>query len=114
MYDRKGGRKQEYVLKKLDEVDGIPKEKAAEVVEAIYNSKEAPDLDDDDDVVGQVEDFLRRERQIKYNEITLKYEEKGVPLIDRDMNSVYLDVKKVIPKANKDLRSEERRVGKGR
>ena len=102
-YARKGGRKQEDVLKQLDEVDGIPKEKAAEVVEAIYNSKEAPDLDDDDDVVGQVEDFLRRERQIKYNEITLKYEEKGVPLIDRDMNSVYLDVKKVIPKANKDL-----------
>lgn len=102
-YARKGGRKPEDVLKQLEEVDSIPKDKAKPVVDAIYNSKEVPDLDDDDDLVGQVEDFLRRERQIKYNEVTLKYEEKGIPLIDRDMNSVYLDAKKIIPKVNKDL-----------
>ena len=102
-YARKGGRSEEDVTKQLLEVDGIPKEKSKPIVKKIFESKEAPELDDDDDLVGQVEDFLRRERQIKYNEVNLKYEEKGLPLIDRDMNSVYLDAKKIIPKVNKDL-----------
>ena len=102
-YARKGGRTEQDVIKQLQEVDDIPKEKAEPVVKKIFESKEAPDLDDDDDLVGQVEDFLKRERQIKYNEVTLKYQEKGKPLVDRDMNSVYLDAKKIIPKANKDL-----------
>lgn len=102
-YARKGGRKAEQVITQLEEVDHIPPEKSKPVVQAIFDAKEAPDMDDDEDVVGQVEDYLRRSRQIKYNEVSLKYQEKGKPMIDREMNSVYLDVKKVIPKASKDL-----------
>ena len=102
-YARKGGRTADQVVSQLQEIDHIPPEQSEAVVKQIFDAKEAPDLDDDEDLVGQVEDFLRRERQIKYNEVTLKYQEKGVPLIDRDMNSVYLDAKKIIPKVNKDL-----------
>jgi predicted P-loop ATPase len=102
-FARKDGRKVDQVVAQLEEVDNIPAKKSKPVVEAIFQSQETIETDDDEEVVAQIEEYLKRSRQIKYNEVSLKYQEKGKPMLDRDMNSVYLDVKKAIPKASKDL-----------
>jgi predicted P-loop ATPase len=47
--------------------------------------------------------MLKREYRIKYNEVTLKYEQDGKPLTDRDFNSIFVAIKKVVSKASKDL-----------
>ena len=101
-YAKKGRRKAEDAIEQLKKVDGISPEKSAPVVQAIF-SGEIDSKIDDEDIVFEVEEFIRRECSVRYNEITLKYETDGVPMNDRDFNSLYLNCKKVIQKVTKDL-----------
>lgn len=103
IYARKGGRTQEQVISQLKEVDGIDPSESKDIVKKVFEAESSPELETDDDLIGQLEDWIRRERQILYNEVTLKYEENGVPLVDRDFNTIFLDAKKIISKASKDL-----------
>jgi hypothetical protein len=90
----------EEAIKQLEEIDGISPEKSKPIVEAVYKAQfnEA-----EDDALKYIEEFLRREVQLKFNEVTLKYEMNGVPINDRDLNSIFLDCKKIVPQANKDI-----------
>lgn len=99
---KKGRRTKEDAVKQLEKIDGIPEQQSKEIVDQVFAGK-VEVSDDSEDTVFLVEEFLRRERVIKFNEITLKYQEEGKPLNDRDFNSIYLDAKKVIPKLQKDL-----------
>lgn len=102
-WGKRGKRTREQVVQQLAEVDEIPAAEAEPIVEAVYSSKTKIDDGSEDSPVEQVEYYLSRNHAITYNEITLKYEERSVPLTDRDLNSIYLDVKKLIPKASREL-----------
>ena len=99
---KKGRRTKDDAINQLEKIDGITKEQSRDIVEQVFDGK-IEVADESDDTVFLIEEFLRREHAIRYNEITLKYQESGVPLNDRDFNSIYLNAKKVIPKLQKDL-----------
>lgn len=101
-YAKKGRRKPEQAIQQLKEIDNIPEEKSREIVNQVFSGDIDVDVDDSD-IVHEVEEFLRRECEIRFNEITLKYETKGEPMTDRDFNSFYLNCKKIVPKVTKDL-----------
>lgn len=100
-YAKKGRRKAEQAIEQLEKVDNIPREKSEEIVKAVFSGEIEPSQDDD--IIFEIEEFLRRECKILYNDVTLKYEQDGKPMTDRDFNSAYLNCKKVIPKLTKDL-----------
>lgn len=101
LYAKKGRRKPEDAIKQLEKVDNIPQEKSKDIVRAVFDGEIEPSQDDD--IIFEIEQFLKRECDIRYNDVTLKYEQNGKPMTDRDFNSSYLDCKKVIPKVTKDL-----------
>lgn len=90
----------EQAIEQLEKIDGISPEVAKPIVDAVYKAQfnEA-----EDDALKYIEEFLRREVQLKFNEVTLKYEMNGQPINDRDLNSIFLDCKKIVPQANKDI-----------
>jgi predicted P-loop ATPase len=102
-FGKKGKRTKDQVIKQLEELDQIPENEAKEVVEQVYNSNFTEVKTDKDDNIEVIETFIKRECQIRYNEITLKYEREEKPMNDRDFNSLYLNCKKVVPEVSKDL-----------
>lgn len=102
-YAKKGRRSQDQAVEQLQKIDGIPAEESKKIVEQVFKGAQVPTDDESEDLVWQVEEFLKRECKTKYNEITLKYEIDHTPLNDRDFNSLYLNCKKIVPKVSKDL-----------
>lgn len=101
-YAKKGRRTIDDAVRQLEKIDNIKPEKSQELVKAVFSGEVEPSSEEDD-VVFEVEEFLRRECNVRYNEITLKYEIDKHPMTDRDFNSLYLNCKKVVPKVTKDL-----------
>lgn len=103
-YAKKRRAKPEDAVKQLAEMDNIPPERSEKIVQSVYDSAELfRTADEDEDTVTKIEDCIRREFKIVYNEVTLKYEQDDKPLTDRDFNTIYIYIKKLIPEATKDL-----------
>ena len=102
VYAKKGRRTPEQAIDQLSKVDNLPPERTEKIVKEVFNNPELA-KEDEEDIVSQIEDMLKREFKITYNEVTLKYEQNNEPLTDRDFNSIFIHVKKVVPKASKDL-----------
>ena len=103
-YAKKRRAKPEDAIKQLAEMDNIPPERSEKIVQSVYDSAELfKSADEDEDTVSKIEECIRREFKIVYNEVTLKYEQEDKPLTDRDFNSIYIYIKKLIPEATKDL-----------
>jgi hypothetical protein len=106
LYAKKTNRTPEDTLRQLETVDNIPAVQAEPIVRQVFEAKDAElavSLGDDEDLLQQLQEHLRRAEKIRFNEITLKYELNGSPMTDRDMNTVYLNAKSVIPKVSKEL-----------
>lgn len=103
VYAKKGRRTVEQAINQLATIDNLPPEKTEKIVKEVFKNPELATADDEEDIVSQIEDMLKREFKIVYNEVTLKYEQNNEPLTDRDFNSIFIHIKKVIPKASKDL-----------
>jgi len=98
---KRGDTNLDEVCKQLDSVDNIPEDRAKEQVKAVMDSAEDP-VDDDEDVISQIIDFLRHNYKITYNEISMKYYMNQTQVIEeRDWNDMYISTKQAIPKANK-------------
>lgn len=102
-FAKKGRRTAKDAVRQLEKIDGIDPGISEPIVKQIYSSPDAANDDSEDDLVFQIQEFIKRQYDIRYNEVTNKYELSGVPMSDRDTNSIYLDCKGVIPKASKDL-----------
>jgi hypothetical protein len=104
-FAKKGRRTPEQAIEQLEKIDGIAPERSREIVQRVFSAPPGVDgtSESDEDLLHQVEEFLRRETKIVFNEITLKYEQSGKPLTDRDVNTIYLDCKRVVSKVSKDL-----------
>lgn len=79
-------------LKKFEDIDIAP-----EKIEAINKSSAAPS--DQLDEVSQMEMYLRSNYNLKRNEISMLIENNGEPLLEEDINTMYLEAVKVMPKA---------------
>jgi hypothetical protein len=101
-YARKGNRPKEQVSTQLEEVDNISPERSENLIDQIFDAQEVEDPDDDD-TLGQIIEYLRTQRDLIYNEVDMKYYDSGHYVNDRGLNSIYLDVKTTIKKANKNL-----------
>lgn len=77
-------------------------DQAQPLIDAVYSTPDNQ-IDAEDNIVTEIETFLTTNTTLKYNEVTLKYENKGQPVNDRELNSIYLDCKNAVPKASKDL-----------
>jgi hypothetical protein len=102
IYAKKGRRSEKQVIEQLNKIDGIKEKESEELVKKVFESNIAIKTDEED-IVSEIEKYLKREYNLTYNEVTLKYENDGKPLNDSDYNSIYLNTKLVIPKASKDL-----------
>lgn len=103
-YAKKGRRTPEQAIEQLSKVDGLSPERTEKIVKEVFTNPEiADDIIEDSDIVSHIEEILRRDFRIKYNEVTLKYEQDAKPLNDRDFNSIFIQIKKVVNKSSKDL-----------
>jgi predicted P-loop ATPase len=89
------------IVDQLEQIDGIPPEKSREVVESVYESDADPTQDDD--LVTLIAEYIARHTDIRFNEISLKYEMNKQAMTDRDLNSLFLDIKLLSPKVSKEL-----------
>jgi predicted P-loop ATPase len=103
LYGSKSQRPIDDVVAEVASLTGEKTEDVKPVVAAIYQMPERAQKSKSDDIISQVEDFIMSQKDIMYNEVTMKYELDGVTMNDRDFNSVYLDCRKVYPKVTKDL-----------
>lgn len=100
-YSKKINKDPEVLIKELEESDGIAPERSREIIDAVYQDERAGT--GSNDLVYEIEQYIKREYNIVYNEVTNKYEIDNRPMNDRDVNSIYLNARKIIPKATKDL-----------
>lgn len=99
-FAKKRKAKKQDAIDQLEKIDGIPPEISKPIVDSVFKS----DFNESDrDILELITQFMKREFQIRFNEVTLKYEIDDKPLNDRDLNSIYLDVKTVVPEASKDI-----------
>lgn len=106
LYAKKTRRNAQDALEQLETVDGISTIDSEPIVRQIFETKDsdlAVSTDDNEELLHQLQEHLRRNESIRFNEITLKYEIGGQPMTDRDMNTVYLNAKSVLPKVSKEL-----------
>jgi predicted P-loop ATPase len=79
-------------LKKFEDITVLP-----ETIEKISSSSNTPN--DQLDEVSQMEMYLRSNYNLKKNVITMLIENNGEPLLEEDLNTMYLESVKVMPKA---------------
>jgi predicted P-loop ATPase len=106
LYAKKTRRSAQDAVEQLQTVDGIPSIDSEPIVRQIFENKDsdlAVSVDDNEELLHQLQEHLRRNEQIRFNEITLKYELNNQPMTDRDMNTVYLNAKSVLSKVSKEL-----------
>jgi predicted P-loop ATPase len=103
LYGAKNHRPIEDVVEEVSKMIGEKPEDVKPVVAAVYQQPEMVQKSKSDDLISQIEDFINSEKDIMFNEVTMKYELDGRTMTDRDFNSVYLDCRKVYPKVTKDL-----------
>lgn len=104
-FAKKGGRTPEQAAYDLEKFDNIPPEDSLPVINAVFTAPQSAveDPDSESDTVHAIEEFVKRGYRLKYNEITKKYEWDDRPMTGEDYNTIYLDTRKIIPRATKEL-----------
>ena len=95
---KKAGLSKEQVASNLKKFEGI--ELTAEEVDAYFKSGGKLQ---DSDVLEQLEIWIRQNYSLKRNEISRYIENHGVPMQQKDYNSIYIESKKVIPELSYEL-----------
>jgi hypothetical protein len=84
------------------EMDNISGDDVAEIVDKVYKLPDNELKGKSSDVLADLKAFLKT-FDLKFNEITRNYELNGVPMIDRDFNTIYIKaVEQVDEKISKD------------
>jgi predicted P-loop ATPase len=95
---KRAGVTKDSVVATLDQMDGIKPEESVNIVDAIYESD--ADIDTDQTLLDQIEMFIKRNYPIRYNTINLceEFVNTGQQVTDRDVNTIYIQLKKAIGK----------------
>lgn len=67
---------------------GATDEEAKEVIDQVFNSPD--DFSSDETLFDQLESFVRAKHDLQRNEITRYIEDGGAPMLDEDINSLYI------------------------
>lgn len=93
---KKAGLKKDQITKNLREkanIDGVDK-----LVERIYDSDEKEDFSEEDDMLSTLELFISNNYSLRYNEITGFFDDSGRVIQEREMNTIFIAAKKILPK----------------
>lgn len=93
---KKAGLSKEQITKNLREkakIDGVDK-----LIEKIYESNEKDDFEEEDSMLSTLELFISNQYSLRYNEVTGFFDDNGRIIQEREMNSIFIAAKKIIPK----------------
>lgn len=94
---KKGSRKPEGVVKLMEDFEGIPAEVSREIIDQVYeNNIEYVE----EGLIIQLEQWLRYNHSIRRNAITRHFENGGRIMTGTDFNTVFIEAKKIMDKAN--------------
>lgn len=93
------GLKKETIVKNLKEFEGITD--CDEIVSEIFDGK--AEIGDGESMIEQLEMFISANYNMERNELTRYLERDGKDISQRDMNSIYIAAKKILPFLNYDL-----------
>lgn len=98
-HGKKAGLSKEKIRENLEKFENIviTDEEAA----AYFNSNTK--IKDGDSIIDELEVFIRQQYQLKRNEISRYVENHGIPMKQKDYNSIYIDAKKMIPELSYEL-----------
>lgn len=82
---------------------GLTDEKIAELEPSIKKALSGKIKRNDDNLVLDLMEFMAHSYKLKHNLISRNIELNGEPIDDKDINSIFLRCKTVIPKATKDI-----------
>jgi predicted P-loop ATPase len=97
-HGKKAGLSKEQIKKNLQQFEGI--DLTTEEVDAYFNSNmhikgNGP--------LEELEIYLRQNYKLKLNEISRYIENDGIPMKQKDYNTIYIEAKKIIPELNYEL-----------
>lgn len=95
---KRAGVKKESVITTLDKMDGVKPEESTEIVEAIFEND--GEFDTQQTELDKIEMFIKRNFPMRYNLIDLceEFVTTGQQVTDRDVNTIYIALKKAIGK----------------
>ncbi|MBV7534072.1 VapE domain-containing protein [Chitinophaga sp. sic0106] len=97
---KKSGSTKAEAAKMLKDADGIDAEESGPIIDQVWAGAA---VENDDSLITQVEEWLRYNYSLRRNVITRFIEVNGVPIEDRDMNTIWKETAKVYDKVSKDM-----------
>ena len=95
---RKTGKTKEDTIKNIVAHEGIDKEKVEPIVNQVFDDK--IDIASEDGLLNDIENYIKHNYSLKKNFITGMIENDEKIFTEEDLNSLYVDVKKVFEKAD--------------
>lgn len=96
---KKGGQDIPTIIKNLEQFAGISPAESKHIVEQAYQQNMASDENDIDSLLT----WLRSNYTLRHNIVTMRLENNGTSLYDRDINTMYLTAKKVFEKLSMEI-----------
>lgn len=93
---KKQGRTIESAVKVLTQLNGMDALEASEIAEKAFKREYAPESGNN--IVKEIEIYLNSNASLRYNTITQRIENNGTEISDKQINSMYLDMKEIVPK----------------
>jgi predicted P-loop ATPase len=98
-HGKKAGLSKNQIAKNLKEFEDI--DLTEEEIDAHFNSNAK--IKDGDSILEELEIWIRQNYSLKRNEISRYIENEGIPMKQKDYNSIYIDAKKIIPELSYEL-----------
>lgn len=89
----KGGRTKEDTIDLLKEAEGISEKESKDIVNQVFDNK--INYESSEGIYNDIENWLKQNYNLRRNILTRKLESDGVPVEEIDLNTMYLDGKKV-------------------
>lgn len=90
---KKGGRTPKDTMKLLKDMESIPESESADIIKQVFEND--IDFKSDDSFIFELETWLRQNYDIRLNLITRRIEEGGKPMEQRELNSIFMEGKKI-------------------
>lgn len=103
LYSKRGRVDVKGAVKKIEVLHNISEKESLPIIEQVYKEDIKLPKDGEENTIQEVEDFLRNEYDIVFNEVTNKYMLDGEDMKETHFNSVFVNTKKIIPKTTNEM-----------
>jgi predicted P-loop ATPase len=93
---KKGGRNPEQAAQNLSKFEQIPVQSSEDIIKQVFDNDVSVSNEDGD--IQQLEQWLKHEYEIRKNEISRNFENRGKVMDQSTFNSIYIAAKKIFPK----------------